>query len=69
MHPCHPLYTHPGHYQPGSNYMHTGTRPYGCYGQCRTDVMDNANDVANNDSDDDREFTDDKDGFVIMTRP
>jgi hypothetical protein len=35
--------------------------------QGRLDVMDNANDVANNDSNDDQEFTDDEDDFVMMT--
>jgi hypothetical protein len=35
VHPCHPLYTHLGHYQQGSAYTHTGTRPYGSYRQCR----------------------------------
>jgi hypothetical protein len=29
--------------------------------------MDNADDVGKDDSDDDRKFTDDKDGFVMMT--
>jgi hypothetical protein len=29
--------------------------------------MENTDDVANDDSDDDREFTDDEDGFVLMT--
>jgi hypothetical protein len=29
--------------------------------------MDNVDDVANDDSDDDREFTDDEDNFVMMT--
>jgi hypothetical protein len=29
--------------------------------------MDNADDVANDDSDDDLKFTDDEDGFVMMT--
>jgi hypothetical protein len=31
------------------------------------DVMDNANDVARDDSDDELEFTDDEDDFVMMT--
>jgi hypothetical protein len=35
--------------------------------QGHMDVMDNANNVANDDSDDDREFTDDEDCFVMMT--
>jgi hypothetical protein len=35
--------------------------------QDRMKVMDNVDDVANNDSDDDHEFTDDEDGFVMMT--
>jgi hypothetical protein len=35
--------------------------------QGRTDVMDNADDTVNDDFDDDREFTDDEDGFVMMT--
>jgi hypothetical protein len=29
--------------------------------------MENADDVANDDFDDDREFTDDEDGFLMMT--
>jgi hypothetical protein len=37
--------------------------------QGRVEVMDNADDVANDDSNDDREFTNDEDGFVIMTPP
>jgi hypothetical protein len=32
-----------------------------------TEVMNNADDVANNDSDDDYEFTDDEDDLVMMT--
>jgi hypothetical protein len=35
--------------------------------QGRLDVMDIADDVANNDSNDDQEFTDDEDDFVMMT--
>jgi hypothetical protein len=31
------------------------------------EVMDNADDFANDDSDDDHEFTDDEDSFVMMT--
>jgi hypothetical protein len=35
--------------------------------QDHTDVMDNDDDVANDDSDDNREFTNDEDDFVMMT--
>jgi hypothetical protein len=35
--------------------------------QDRTKVMNNGINVANDDSDDDDEFTGDKDGFVMMT--
>jgi hypothetical protein len=35
--------------------------------QGRTDVMANVDDVENDDSDDDREFADDEDCFVMMT--
>jgi hypothetical protein len=35
--------------------------------QACTKVTDNADDVANDDSDNDREFTDDEDVFVMMT--
>jgi hypothetical protein len=35
--------------------------------QGRTNVMDNADDVANDDSDDEHDFTDDEDSFVMMT--
>jgi hypothetical protein len=35
--------------------------------QDRTKVMDNGMDVANDDSNDDHDFIDDEDGFVMMT--